>query len=127
MRRIAIVVGATAALLLQVIPSAAQKTTERFIPVGQSPGVSGISSYIGELREVDREKGTVTLGEGQSTHTVEVTDTTRIWLDRSASKEPNAVGGMDDLEPGRRIELKYVDAQEKAAADWIKVVVPAGP
>ena len=126
MGRVSIVMGAAAALLLQGIPSAAQKSTERFIPVGRSPGVSGISSYIGELREVDREGGTVTLGEGRAAHTVKVTGTTRIWLDRSASGEPNAVGGMDDLEPGRRVEVKYVDVEEKATADWIKVVVPDG-
>jgi hypothetical protein len=32
---------------------------------------------------------------------------------------------MADLQPGRRVEIKYADYQTKDAAHWIKVVVPA--
>lgn len=127
MRRRSTAVLLAMGLLQTASLSHAQKATERFIPVGQSPGVSGILSFIGDLRDVDLQNGTVTVGEGQGAHTVNVTSDTDIWLDRSQSGETTSIGGMEDLEPGRRVELKYVDAETRDAAEWIKIVVPEGP
>ena len=126
MRRRSTGIALTMGLLLVAALSHAQKATEQFIPVGQSPGVSGVLSYQGELREVDRQNRTVTVGEGDGAHTTKVTDDTDIWLDRSESGKTSLTGGMEDLEPGRRVEIKYVDVQTKDVAEWIKVVVPAG-
>lgn len=103
----------------------AQKTTEQFIPVGKSPGVSGISSYIGELQEVDPEKRTITVVGPEGERTIKTTDDTKIWLDRSLLRKANQPGRMADLQAGRRVEVKYVDAETRDTAEWIKIVVPA--
>ena len=108
-------------------PSAhGQLTTERFIPVGRSPGISGVRSYIGDVERVEVEGRTCTVSGPQGSRTIKVTTRTRIWLDRSEQRLPNTVGTLWDLQPGRRVEVRYVDDEAKGAADWIKVVVTAG-
>jgi hypothetical protein len=103
-----------------------QHMTEQYIPVGQSPGVSGVYSYIGQVEAVDTENRTVTVAGPEGSRTIKVTDRTWIWLDRSQQKRSNDVGSMADLAPGRRVEVKYTDYETKDTAHWIKVVVPAG-
>ena len=115
-----------AALLGGARDAAAQRTTERYIPVGQSPGISGIRSYIGGITAVDSQRKTFTVTDSAATHTIKVTEQTRIWLDRSAQRLPNEVGGIADLQAGRRAEVKFVDDRTRDTADWIKVAIPAG-
>lgn len=118
---------ALATALLAWVPCAhGQRTTERFIPVGQSPGISGTRSEIGEIEAVDLATHTVTVAVPSGPRVVKVTEQTRIWLDRSAERLSNEVGSASDLHAGRRAEIKYVDFETKDTADWIKVVVPAG-
>jgi hypothetical protein len=33
---------------------------------------------------------------------------------------------VSDLQAGRRVEVRYVDASTRQNADWIKVAVPGG-
>jgi hypothetical protein len=121
---IAVVLGAA---LLGFAPGAhGQRMTEQFIPVGQSPGVSGVHSDIGEIAAVDAAKRTLTIEGAAGSRTVKLGPRTRIWLDRSQQRATNAVGSMSDLRAGRRVEVRYVNDTTKEAADWIKVVVPAG-
>jgi hypothetical protein len=112
------------ALLCWTPNAHAQKMTEQFIPVGQSPGVSGTYSYIGEIESVDAENRTITVAGPEGPRTIKVTEQTRIWLDRSEQRLTNLVGSITDLRPGRRIEVKYVEYETRDTADWIKVVVP---
>jgi hypothetical protein len=114
-----------AALVWGAAPLGAQEATERFIPIGQSPGVSGLSAYVGEVVAVDAARQTVTVRGPAGERTVAVTGRTRIWLDRSAMRQPNLTGAFADIEVGRRIEVKYEDAERRERADWIKVAVPA--
>lgn len=44
-------------------PAHAQEATERYIPLGQSPGVSGKLTSIGEIAEVDPRARTLTIAE----------------------------------------------------------------
>ncbi len=111
-----------AALLVTARAAAAQRTTEQFIPVGQSPGISGTVSYIGAITAVDPPRRTFTVRGDSGAQTIKVIDRTRIWLDRSAERRTNEVGGMADLRVGRRVEVKFVDARVRDTADWIKVV-----
>jgi hypothetical protein len=104
----------------------AQRTTERFIPVGQSPGVSGVRSYLGQLVAVDAGRRTVGVRDPKGPGTVKVTARTLIWVDRSAQQLTNEVGSFTDLLTGRRVEIKFVDDETKDTADWIKVVAPTG-
>lgn len=116
--------GLAAVLIVLSCPLTAlsQKATEQFIPIGQSPGLSGQYTYIGALEAVDATARTITV-EGRS---VQVTDATRIWLDRSIAQQPNLSGGLDDLRPGRRVEVRYMDAERRERAAWIKIVPSSG-
>lgn len=116
-------VTATAVLLLlAALPAAAQQATERYIPLGQSPGLSAAQTYVGAIAGTDAGARTVTFGTGTERRSVRITPKTRIWIDRSRFGLPSMVGGFDDLKSGRRAEVKYLDDGRRDAADWIKVV-----
>ena len=119
--RIALALAAT--LLLAARSVTAQRTTEQFIPVGQSPGISGVRSYIGPIVTVDAQRRSFTVRDSTGTRTITVAPATRIWLDRSAQRLTNEVGAPADLVAGRRVEVKYLDGAP-GTADWIKIVVP---
>ena len=104
----------------------AQRATEQFIPVGQSPGVSGVRSYLGECESIDEQSQTVTLRDAQGQgRTMKVGPATRIWLDRSAAKRGNKSGTFQDLRRGHRMEI--LPAPDRLdTAEWIKIVVEGG-
>jgi hypothetical protein len=105
-----------------VLPAAyGQKATEQYIPLGQSPGVSGKLSSIGEISGTDARERTLTLVEPTGPRTVKITEKTRIFLDRSKLQQASLTGTFDDLRKGRRAEIKYEDAALKLVADWVKV------
>ncbi len=101
-----------------------QEATEIYIPVGQSPGLSGKSSLMGTLESVDRGKRMVTVSDPSGARAVALTERTSIWLDRSLQKQPNRSGAMADLQPGRKIEIKLRKGEPKPVAEWIKVQIP---
>ena len=116
---------ALTALLSSVSDARAQKATEQFIPLGQSPG---LSSVIGMIGLVDRVAQVIVITEETASggQPVQVTAQTRIWIDRSTFSESNVAGGFDDLRAGRQIEIKYQDDERRQSADWIKVVPESG-
>jgi hypothetical protein len=117
--------AALAATLLACASAAqAQRTTEQFIPLGQSPGISGVRSYIGPIVTVDVRNNTFTVQGPAGLQTIKVVARTRIWLDRSAQRLTNVVGSMTDVQAGRRVEVTFVDETKKDTADWIKVAIP---
>lgn len=98
--------------------------TERYIPIGRSPGVSNKLSYIGTIQAYDPARRMVTVnGEGDPI-TVSITERTRIWLDLSKIKKSNRVGETSALQVGRRTEVKFENADLRKFADWIKVEIP---
>jgi hypothetical protein len=103
--------------------SFAQKATEIFIPIGQSPGLSNKSSLIGTLESVDPGKKMVTVLSPSGAKTVAINDRTLIWLDRSLQKLPNQKGASSDLQQGRKVEIKLREGEPKAVAEWIKVQI----
>ena len=111
------------AMLLLAPGAYAQKATERYIPVGKSPGVSGKYSYIGQIEQVDQQSRTITVAGPEGRRTIKVTDATKIWLDRTQQRMSNERGSMTDLQRGRRVEVNYVDYETKDEAEWIKVVI----
>lgn len=123
MRTNVIVFGVIIAVLGMSLHAHGQKATERYIPIGQSPGVSQKLTSIGEIADVDELKRTVTLLGPAGQHTVSITDSTRIWLDRTKIKQTNLTGTFADLQRGRRVEVKYQDAQTRQVADWVKVEI----
>lgn len=117
-------IGVALTLLLGVAPLEAQLSTERFIPVGQSPGLSGVVTYIGQVVSVDEQNMTLTAQTDGQSVTIQLTSETHLWLDRSALREANATGTLSDLQAGRTVEVKYIDAEDpQAGVDWIKIAI----
>jgi hypothetical protein len=110
-------------LIAWLIPGVAHEETERYIPIGQSPGISGKYSYLGAIRSIDRTQPAVVVEDASGQHAIKVTAATRIYLDRSASGLTNLTGSFEDCQVGRTVEIKYADFRTKDAADWIKVRV----
>lgn len=111
------------ALLGGSLSAHGQKATERFIPIGQSPGLSGKYSTIGPLTDVNARARTITVADSAGARTVLVTDTTRIWLDRSKLKRSNVTGKFTDFAKGRRVEVKYQSPGDGKIAEWVKVEI----
>ncbi len=105
------------------LEASGQQATEMFIPIGQSPGLSNKGSVIGPLESVDPGKRMVTISSPSGAQTVVITDRTLIWLDRSEQKQPNQNGAINDLQKGRKVEVKIRKGEPKAVAEWIKVQV----
>jgi hypothetical protein len=103
------------------LEASGQEATEMYIPIGQSPGLSGKGSLIGTLASVDRGNRMVTISSPSGTQTVRFTDRTLIWLDRSLQKQPNQNGAIADLQQGRTVEIKVRKGEPKTVAEWIKV------
>ena len=128
MRRCALVtrrslLGAGVVALLSGLSAAhGQQTTEQFIPIGQSPGLSGTVTSVATIAAVDAQARTITLSGAPPGQSIKVTDRTRIWLDRSELNQANVTGSFADLAPGLKAEVNFVDPADKTAADWIKVV-----
>lgn len=121
MRKAALVVtGVFITLLCNSSFSHGQKQTERFIPLGQSPGISGKYTTIGKIQTVNGQSRTLVIANESGTYTVKITDRTKIWLDRSKSKLSTIHASMTDLKPGSLAEVKYED-ENKHIAEWIKV------
>lgn len=123
MRIVLTAVGLVIAVFGITLHAHGQKATERYIPIGQSPGVSQKVTSIGDIAEVDEPKRTVTILEPAGRRTVSITDSTRIWLDRTKLKQTNLTGTFADLQRGRRVEVKFQDAERRQVADWVKVEI----
>jgi hypothetical protein len=115
--------GVAIALVSAVFQVHAQKETERYIPLGQSPGVSQKYTSIGEIADVDQQKQMVTIVEPAGRRKVKITEKTRVWLDRTKLKQANLAGSFADLQKGRRVEVKYEDPERRQVADWVKVEI----
>ena len=103
----------------------AQQATELFIPIGQSPGLSGKHSLMGTIDAADEQNRTITITAPSGLYTIELTERTRIWLDRSKLKRRNLVGAAEDCKPGRVVEVKFENNErsDNGKADWIKVEI----
>lgn len=108
------------ALLLTTSAVAAQQTTERFIPIGQSPGISGQLSMMGTVRGFELSSGELQVDGTDGRKTYRVTAQTRIWIDRSATRQASLVGNRGDLSAGRLVEVMH-RRDDPQVADWIKL------
>lgn len=86
----------------------AQRTTELYIPIGKSPGLSiSGKTIVGFITKVESDQ--ITIGD----KVVFITDKTKIFLDRSAVRKSNSYGTRSDVKVGA-----YVEAH---ASEWIKI------
>lgn len=102
--------------------ASAQQATEQYIPIGQSPGVSGTYSYVGRIIATDRDTHMISIDGRSGVRRVLVTERTRIWFDRSKSNSENTVANYDDCEVGARVEVMHIPDDETTAT-WIKIEV----
>jgi hypothetical protein len=125
MTRNAISTAVAAMLLLGAGAAFGQRLTEMYIPIGQSPGLSGKRTVVGTISATDPKTRRITCAYGSETATMQITDRTRIWLDRSRAKLPSLTGALTDCIVGRRMEARYVNDERKPGGDveWIKVEV----
>ncbi len=101
--------------------AAAQQQTERYIPIGYSPGISGKYAYLGQITAVDAENRTVTVEGESGSRTIRIAEQTRIWFDRSRLRQTTVPGTFQDLEVGQTVEVKYTDYERRDTAEWVKV------
>lgn len=104
--------------LIQVRTADGQQTTERYIPLGKSPGISASRSLIGEILDLDYDTYAMTVAAGKRTATVTMTPDTIYYVDRSHIKKTNATGSFEDCTVGQRVEV-YLDDRGKVV--WVKV------
>lgn len=121
-RRFIVALVVSAALLSAAF---AQRATEIFIPIGESPGLSGKYSAIGKIVSYDATSRTLEVRDNDGGHTAKLTDDTEIWLDRSQIEETNSVGSPADLQQNRLCEIKHVydGDTRKEEAEWIKIQI----
>lgn len=121
-------IGLVLVVLASMQLARAQKQTEIFIPLGESPGVSGIQTLIGTIETVNPSDQSLVMMDAQGRYTVQVTDRTQIWLDRSAMKLHNLYGSFASLKPDLRVEVKYEanESRQRVTAEWIKVQIRDG-
>jgi hypothetical protein len=102
----------------------AQKETELFIPIGQSPGVSGKLSVMGRCETIIPRDSTVSfMQEPGGMKNCRINNCTAIYLDRSKLKLINIKGTLADIKPGSVIEVKYMDNKPGGLTEWIKVQI----
>ena len=103
-----------------------QRSTEMYIPVGKSPGLSGKYTVIGTVNSLDSEARTLTCKDQSGVlYTMTVDENTKFWLDRSALKQSSVKASLMDCKLGVLMEVKYRDNDRKAGglAEWIKIRV----
>jgi hypothetical protein len=107
-----------------MIPFAfAEKSTELYIPIDQSPGLSGKYTVTGNIDAVDYQNQTMTMSNYSGSYTVKVMDNTRIYLDKSKIQQTNAYGTFSDCKKGRKAEVKFDQNAQGRPAEWIKLEI----
>lgn len=115
------------ALTLASGAAGAQQTTERYIPIGESPALSGRMSAIGTIAQIDSDGGAMVYETNGATRRCTFTRDTTIYVDRSKAEKENLIGSVADLKPGRRVEVSYYHPETppgetpEELAHWIKV------
>jgi len=84
--------------------------TEKYIPIGQSPGISGIKSKQGVIIGIQESHIVV---ENKNERFIVTPTSYSIWIDRSKLKLPNQEGTFKDFAVGSKVEI-YIP-------HWIKI------
>jgi hypothetical protein len=99
----------------------AEKATELYIPIGQSPGLSGKYTVMGQVDQVNLQKQTLKMSGAAGSYTVNLTKHTIIYLDRSKARLTNIYGTLADCKVGETVEVKFEDNSPNKPIQWIKV------
>jgi hypothetical protein len=120
MRTILMVLAALTATIAVVGAAGAHPATEQFIPIGKSPGDGTVQGRAGAAVQ-PQAGGTevVPVQTATAEQNIVVGPRTRVYIDRSAQGQPNTVGTLADVQPGRVIEAR-IDPETRYA-NWVKV------
>jgi hypothetical protein len=104
----------------------AQKSTEIFIPIGKSPGLSGERTLIGRIESIDPKTMTITVRGAQFRAWCSLDQKSQIYIDRSEMKLPNRYGFAADCGAGTMCEIKFDrnnlgNRQSPGTIEWIKL------
>jgi hypothetical protein len=99
----------------------AEKSTELYIPIGQSPGLSGEYTVMGKIDQVNPRNQSIKMSGPSGSYTVKLTEHTFIYLDRSKVRLPNNYGTLADCKVGDTVEVKFEDNSRSKPIEWIKV------
>ena len=103
--------------------SFAEKTTELYIPIGQSPGLSGKYTLIGKIAEVSPPDQTLKVTGASGTFTVLTTEYTLFFLDKSKLRQPNRYGSFSAFKKGMLVEVRFEADRKHRPAEWIKLQI----
>ncbi len=117
------IITLTGLLLVGAFAAHGQLMTEIYIPIGESPGLSATQTLIGEIVGRDGQARTVTIRSGAGERTVQLTERTHVYVDRSPIKQQNRYGTFEDCRTGRKAEVHFADPGTRLRAEWIKVQV----
>lgn len=107
-----------AVLMLATAVAHAQQATERYIPIGKSPGVSSEESFIGTITDIDYTIHKMEVRGAEGRITVTPAESTRYYLDRTKRKRSNQTATFRDCEVGVKVEIKI---KADGSVDWIKI------
>jgi hypothetical protein len=114
--------GLVAIIAFGLFPLAfAEKTTELYIPVGKSPGLSAKINVIGRIDAVNSRNQTLTVRSASGTYTVQTTKYTLIFLDHSKLRQPSIYGDFSDFKKGMMVEVRFESDKRHRPAEWIKL------
>jgi len=91
-----------------------------YIPIGKSPGISGKSTILGNIFQVNLQEKSILIKGPSGDHSIKTNEKTKIWLDRSQIKQPNLNGTFTDCQKDLRAEVKLVNPTT-SIAEWIKI------
>lgn len=94
--------------------------TEQYIPIGKSPGISNVKSYVGAIRSVRETESGFSMAVEDADMQIDVDQSTKIYLD-TGSGNANTVGSEEDCRVGRTVEV-YL--HESGVAYWVKIKMP---
>lgn len=100
--------------------SPAQKSTELYIPIGKSPGLSGKYTTLGKVESINLQDSTITIAIEAASKTIKIKGHPEVMLDNSDLKVPNKMGSLTDIKEGVLIEVKYRYNKPDDSIEWIK-------
>lgn len=113
------------AVMLMLLGSClfAQEMTERHIPVGAYPYLKSDYLTAGTITNVDSGAKTLTLDVDGSERSFSLTESTKIWLDRSHFGQSTLDGELSELAAGLKAEVRSFGPSRPNLAYWVKVQV----
>lgn len=108
----------------------AQYAMEQYIPIGESIGISHVTSIIGLVETVNHSKNVVQVKEGSVVYNVDLNNNpfgpVRFWIDNTLNGRSNSIGAASDIAVGSTVEVHFSDNSIKPMlnAIWVKILGP---